>query len=148
MLFATSKIDDAFKQINAFFITWLRSKNWFLNFEDFTLLAILAILLSSLQPYSIRDFEICTCRLHAFLILLRWICSWFLFNIKAMTWINFLLIKRKLINFDWTFYVTWINFFSFLIKNRMINFDWTNNLNLIFMWFYNLRVASCDFLRK
>ena len=75
------------------------------------------------RPYRGRGFEKSTCLQHGFFILWRWVCPWFVFNFKIilkhkqtfyLTWIIFLLIKRKLISFDWTFYPTcwmkyWIN---------------------------------------
>ena len=64
-------------------------------------------------------------------------CSLFLFYnrntfsgqicFKKSKWLIFCL-KNKLPNLDWTFYVTWINFL--LMKQKLINFNWNVN-NLI-----------------
>ena len=61
---------------------------------------------------------------------------------KHLTWINFLLIKYKLINFDWIFDVTWINLL--LVKHKVINFDWIIN-NWIF---HNLLINYPSLIKK
>lgn len=73
--------------------------------------------------YCLCDFmgmatKLGSCQQDGFFIFLQWVCLWIAFNYEiilkrtrafCLTWTIFLLIKRKLIRFDWNFYVTWFN---------------------------------------
>ena len=95
--------------------------------------------------YCLCDFmgietKIGSCQQHRVFIFLRWVCLWIVFNYEiilkhtrtfCLTWIIFLLIKRKLIRFDWTLNVTWIKDRTFCPLTAHVSGTWSSVLALV-----------------
>ena len=84
-----------------------------------------------LRPYGSWDFDIGSCSQHGFFALLRWVHPWIGFgNCLNNFWIiwnvnkneSIFCLKMKLPNLNWIFYITWIKIL--LMKHKLINFDW------------------------